>query len=98
MTKKSVWSVLAGLLFILVATTAVDLALHAAGVYPPQGQPLSDSLVSPETESQGGLSTPSHGPMSRGTSELKRWLFVATIPTCRPGTSRSDQPSKGGET
>ena len=38
-------AVLAGLLFILVVTTLVDLALHAAGVFPPMKQPISDRLA-----------------------------------------------------
>ena len=45
MTKRSILAVLAGLLFILVVTTLVDLALHRAGVFPPMKQPISDRLA-----------------------------------------------------
>jgi hypothetical protein len=45
MKKRSVWAVIAGVLFIIVITTLVDIALHAAGVYPPLGQPINDALA-----------------------------------------------------
>jgi len=43
-TWKSIWAVVAGVLFIIIATTIVDLALHAAGVLPGMKEPLTDSL------------------------------------------------------
>lgn len=43
--KQSVWSVVLGVLFIIVVTTLVDLALHAASVFPPMDQPLDDRLA-----------------------------------------------------
>jgi hypothetical protein len=45
MIWKSVWAVFAGILFIIVVTTIVDVLLHAAGVYPPTSQPLTDKLA-----------------------------------------------------
>ena len=45
MNKKSIWAVVAGVLFIIVVTTLVDIALHAAGVYPAWDKPLDDSLA-----------------------------------------------------
>lgn len=45
MNKKSLWAVVAGVLAIIIITTLVDLALHAAGVFPPTDQPLSDDLA-----------------------------------------------------
>jgi len=45
MNKRSTLAVLAGLLFILVVTTLVDLALHAAGVFPPMKQPITNRLA-----------------------------------------------------
>jgi len=45
MIGKSIWAVVAGVLFIIVVTTIVDLCLHAVGVYPPQGVPLTDALA-----------------------------------------------------
>jgi hypothetical protein len=45
MNGKSIWAVIAGVLAIIAATTLVDIVLHAAGVYPPMGQPLSDGLA-----------------------------------------------------
>ena len=44
MKLRSVGAVLAGLLVIVIASTAVDVVLHATGVFPPWGQPMSDSL------------------------------------------------------
>jgi hypothetical protein len=41
---RSVGAVLAGLLFIFIVTTIVDVVLHATGVFPPWGQPMSDGL------------------------------------------------------
>jgi hypothetical protein len=45
MNWKSAWAVVAGVLFIIIVTTIVDIALHAAGVYPPTNQPLDDKLA-----------------------------------------------------
>ena len=42
---KSVWAVFAGVLFIIVVTTLVDMLLHAIGVYAPMNQPLTDALA-----------------------------------------------------
>ena len=44
MTKKSIWAVVAGVVFTVVVTTLVDVLLHAAGVFPATGQPLDDAL------------------------------------------------------
>ncbi|HEV7486554.1 MAG TPA: hypothetical protein VGQ65_12830 [Thermoanaerobaculia bacterium] len=43
-TLRSIWAVLAGLLLIFIVTTIVDVVLHATGVFPPWGQPMSDGL------------------------------------------------------
>ena len=45
MNAKSIWAVLAGVFFVVGVTTAVDVVLHVAGVYPSGKQPLSDSLA-----------------------------------------------------
>lgn len=45
MSGRSVWAVVAGILFAVIATTLVDLVLHVTGVYPSDGTPLSDSLA-----------------------------------------------------
>ena len=45
MNKRSFLSVVAGVLFIIVVTTLVYIALHLAGIYPPMGQPMNDSLA-----------------------------------------------------
>jgi hypothetical protein len=45
MIMKSVWAVVAGVLFIIVVTTLVDIGLHMAGVFPPTGQPINDALA-----------------------------------------------------
>ncbi len=41
---RSIGAVFAGLLFIVITSTATDFALHAAGVFPAIGQDMSDSL------------------------------------------------------
>jgi hypothetical protein len=43
-TLRSLGAVLAGLLVIVVITTGTDGALHATGVFPPAGQPMSNAL------------------------------------------------------
>ena len=43
--KRTVLAVIAGIVFIVVVTTLVDVALHMAGIYPPVGQPLDDTLA-----------------------------------------------------
>jgi lysozyme family protein len=42
---RSIWAVVAGVLFVVVVSTLVDMALHAAKVYPPMDQPLDDRLA-----------------------------------------------------
>ena len=41
---RSVGAVLAGFLAVFIVTTVVDLVMHASGVFPPWGQPMSNSL------------------------------------------------------
>lgn len=41
---RSIGAVLAGLLFVIIITTATDALMHATGIYPPFGQPMADSL------------------------------------------------------
>jgi hypothetical protein len=41
---RSVGAVVAGLLAIVVLSTATDMVLHATGVFPPLGRPMSDAL------------------------------------------------------
>src|SRR5260221_2767170 len=45
MNKKSIWAVVAGVLFIIIVTTLVDVVLHVARVYPPWDQPIDDRLA-----------------------------------------------------
>jgi hypothetical protein len=42
---RSIWSVVAGVLFVVIASTLVDVVLHRAGVYAPMPAPLSDKLA-----------------------------------------------------
>jgi hypothetical protein len=42
---KSIWAVVAGVLFIIIVTTLVDFALHAVHVFPPMDQPIDDKLA-----------------------------------------------------
>lgn len=44
MNRRSIWAVVAGVLFIIVVTTLVDIVLHAAGVFPPMDQPITGAL------------------------------------------------------
>jgi len=41
-TGRSVWAVVAGILFNIVVTTLVDIVLHMVHVLPPMGEPLDD--------------------------------------------------------
>jgi hypothetical protein len=45
MNRKSIGAVVAGVLVIIVVTTLVDIALHAAGVFPPMDRPIDDALA-----------------------------------------------------
>jgi len=45
MKGKSIGAVFAGVLFIIVATTLVDIVLHLTGVYPPMKESLTDRLA-----------------------------------------------------
>jgi hypothetical protein len=40
---KSIAAVLAGLLAVTVLSVGADLIMHATGIYPPWGEPMSDS-------------------------------------------------------
>ena len=42
---RSVLAVVAGLVFIFFTHIGTDQALHAAGVFPPQGQPMFDPAL-----------------------------------------------------
>jgi hypothetical protein len=41
---RSIGAVFAGFLTVAVLSTVTDLCLHAAGVFPPEGQPMAESL------------------------------------------------------
>lgn len=43
MSRRSIWAVVAGLIFNVVLTTLIDIAFHAAKVYPPMPEPLDDN-------------------------------------------------------
>jgi hypothetical protein len=43
-TGRSIGAVVAGLLVIVVLSTATDAVMHATGVFPPAGQPMSNAL------------------------------------------------------
>jgi hypothetical protein len=45
MKKQSIWAVAAGVLFVIVVTTVVDIVLHVVGVYPPMDRPIDNSLA-----------------------------------------------------
>jgi len=41
---RSIGAVFAGVLAIVVLSIGTDMALHAAGIYPPWGEPMADAL------------------------------------------------------
>ena len=41
-TGRSVWAVFAGLLVVVVLSMGTDAVMHATGVFPPFGEPMSD--------------------------------------------------------
>jgi len=43
--KRSIWAVVAGVLFIIAVTTLVDIVLHVTRVFPPMNQPINDTLA-----------------------------------------------------
>jgi uncharacterized membrane protein len=43
-TLRQVGAVLAGLLAIFAITTVTDIVMHATGIFPPWGQPMSSAL------------------------------------------------------
>lgn len=43
-TRRHVGAVLAGLLAIFAITTVTDIAMHATGIFPPWGRPMSSGL------------------------------------------------------
>lgn len=45
MRMKSLWAVVAGVVFIIVVTTLVDIVLHMVHVFPPMDQPIDDTLA-----------------------------------------------------
>lgn len=45
MDKRSIWAVVAGVLFIIIVTTIIDVLLHATGVYAGMDVPLTDALA-----------------------------------------------------
>jgi hypothetical protein len=45
MNKRSIWALVAGVLFIVIVTTLVDIVLHATGVFPPMDQPIGNRLA-----------------------------------------------------
>jgi len=45
MRMRSIGAVVAGVLFIIVVTTLVDILLHLTGVFPPMKQPIDDRLA-----------------------------------------------------
>jgi hypothetical protein len=44
-TLRSIGAVVAGVLTIILVSTAVDILLHAVGIFPPVGEPMNDRLA-----------------------------------------------------
>ena len=66
MRRRSFWALVAGVVFIIVVTTLVDIVLHMVGVYPPMGQPMNDALAL--------LATAYRIPISIAGAWLTTWL------------------------
>ncbi|HSB54672.1 MAG TPA: hypothetical protein VLD58_09960 [Gemmatimonadales bacterium] len=45
MNKRGILAIVAGVVAVIVVTTLVDILLHAVGVYPAWGVPLTDQLA-----------------------------------------------------
>lgn len=45
MTGRTIWAIVAGVVFIIAVTTLVDMVLHMAGIYPGMDQPLDNRLA-----------------------------------------------------
>lgn len=43
--KRSILAVLAGVVFIIVVTTLVDIVMHMTKVFPPMGEPMDNALA-----------------------------------------------------
>ena len=43
MNAKSIWAVVAGVLFIIIITTLVDVVCHAIGIFPPMQTAINDT-------------------------------------------------------
>jgi len=41
---RSIWAIVAGFLVVVLLSLGTDAALHAAGIYPALGKPMSDRL------------------------------------------------------
>ena len=70
---RSVWAVAAGVIFVIGATTIVDVVLHALRVFPSMGQPLDDPLALLATSYRIVISV------------VGAWLTARLAP-CRPMT------------
>ncbi len=42
MKWRSIWAVVAGVLFVFIVTTIVDVILHVTGFFPPANAPIND--------------------------------------------------------
>lgn len=55
MNKRSILAIIAGVLFIIVVTTLVDIALHLLQIYPPTSEPMNNSLAMLATSYRIGI-------------------------------------------
>ncbi len=61
MRKRSILAVVVGVVFVVVVTTLVDIALHMTGIYPPMNQPLNDSLALLQQAIASSSASPARG-------------------------------------
>ncbi len=41
---RSIWAIAAGFFFVVVLSLGTDVVMHATGIFPPWGKPMSESL------------------------------------------------------
>jgi hypothetical protein len=43
-TGRSIWAIVAGFILVVVLSLGTDAVMHATGIFPPWGKPMSESL------------------------------------------------------
>ena len=82
-TKKSIWAVIAGVIFVIVVSILVDIVLHAAKVLPPLGVPMDDrsSLIATSYRVVIGIAAGYMTAKLAPSNPMKHALILGTIGT-----------------